>query len=70
MRDQLRLNGKARCMACTAHGYSVGFHPLGLSNVPPRLTPAERRRIEAIVESLIDILDENDGDPDPEPSLG
>jgi hypothetical protein len=28
------------------------------------------RRIQAIVESLIDILDENNGDPDLEPSLG
>jgi hypothetical protein len=31
--------------------------------------PAERRRIEAIVDSLIFILDDNDGNPDLEPSL-
>ncbi len=50
--------------------HSSGFYPSGKSNVPRRLTPAERRRIEAIVESLIDLLDENDGAPDLEPSLG
>ena len=48
----------------------AGFHRRGKPNSPRPLTPAERRRIEAIVESLIDLLDEADGDPDLEPSLG
>ncbi len=53
-----------------AHGISAGLHRRGLSNVPRRLTPAERRRIEELVAHLIDVLDQDDGDPDLEPSLG
>ena len=35
-----------------------------------QITPQDRSRIEALVESLIDMLDLIDGDPDCEPSLG
>jgi hypothetical protein len=41
-----------------------------MSPLGPAAAGFSTRRIQAIVESLIDILDENDGDPDPEPSLG
>ena len=54
----------------TRHGQSSGFHRQGLSNAPRLITPAQRRRIQELVERLIGILDEADGDPDAEPSLG
>ncbi len=56
--------------ARTSHGQSAGFHREGRSNSPRPLTREQRRRIEKLVEHLTRMLDEDDGDPDLEPSLG
>jgi hypothetical protein len=39
-------------------------------NAPRLLTREQRKRIEALAAYLIELLDEEDGDPDLEPSLG
>ena len=49
---------------------AAGFDRRGKSNAPRALSPAERRRIERLVGHLLELLDEADGDPDLEPSLG
>ncbi len=49
---------------------AAGFNRRGKPNAPRPLTPAERQRIEELVAELIELLDEADGDPEAEPSLG
>lgn len=49
---------------------AAGFDRRGKPNVPRPLTPAERRRVEELVTDLIELLDQADGDPEAEPSLG
>lgn len=57
-------------MAGTAIAASAGFHRQGRSKAPRPLTREQRRRIEDLVEHFLAMLDEADGDPDLEPSLG
>ena len=57
-------------MRCPDHTPAAGFDRRGKPNTPRPLTWAERQRIERLVEHLLELLDEADGDPDLEPSFG
>jgi hypothetical protein len=57
-------------MAGVAINAAAGFHRQGRPNARRPLTRDQRRRIEDLIEHFLALLDEDDGEPDLEPSFG